>query len=330
MASYVRGTLQADAFIGAPFPTQGTVYHVKPNSGNDGNDGLSLDAALATLSAALTKATAGQNDVILLYAESNSAGSTTARVTTASAATLDWSKDLVHLIGVNAGGPVAQRSRIAFQSTFATAVPLFTLSAAGCYIANVHFFAGVADANPTGCFLLSGERNRIFNCHIAGIGNNANDIAGAFSVSLTGSENIFEDCTIGLDTIARGTNANSGLLVDGSATRNEFRNCRFIAQVEHSTNHVHVRLADATAIDRYLLFKDCLFYYMSPNYATDATAIMNIPALTQGYIIVQNCMGLSDDPVNTTPKWDVNDNNRIALFNSPTPAADTAGIARAV
>lgn len=325
----IRGILQADAFLGMPFPSQGTVWFVKPNSGNDGNDGLSLETALATLSQALTNATANQNDVVLQFAESNSASATTNRVTTAGAAALDWNKNLVHLFGVNAGAPFSQRSRVAFDSDFVTATNLFTLSASGCMIGNMQFLEGVADANPTGCFLLSGSRNKIANCHLAGIGNDANDIAGAYSLSLTGDENLIEDCTIGLDTIARGTAANSGLLVDGGAARNEFRDCRFVAQVEHATNHVHVRLNDTTAIDRLLFFKNCLFYYMSANYATGATGVMKIPVLTQGYVVVMNCMAFSNAH-GTTVKWDVDDSNRIMLFNSPTPAADTAGVARAV
>lgn len=318
--------VQANAFIGAFLPTQGKVFFVKPASGLDGNSGLAPDQALKTLAAAHAKARANKNDVILLFAE----GQASAATTDYQSETLDWNKDLVHLIGVSAGGPVSQRARVALLSTYDTASNLFTLSANGCIIAGVHFYAGVAGTNPTGCFKVTGQRNVIKNCHLAGIGSNENDIAGAYSVLLDGgAENLFEDCTIGLDTIARGTAANSGLLVDGAATRNEFRDCRFIAALEHATNHVHVRLADATAIDRYLFFKRCMFYYFSANYAVGGTGIMNVPALTQGYVLVDHCFGIGDAP-GTVPKWDVNDNNKVYVLNSPTPAADTVGIARAV
>jgi len=317
--------IKANAVIGASFLTQGQQFYLKPYSGSDGNNGKSPRKAFKTYAKALSAMTAGKNDVLWVFAESNSASATTDY----QSATLDWNKDLCHIIGVNAGGPVSQRARMAFISTYVTASNLFTLSANGCLIANVHFYAGVADANPTGCVKVTGERNRFVNCHIAGIGDATNDIAGAYSLKLDGAaECIFDDCTIGLDTIARGTAANSGLLVDTAATRNEFRNCRFIAQVEHSTNHVHVRIADATSIDRYLLFKDCLFYYMSANYAAAATGVMKLTAaLTQGYIIVQRCMALSDAP-GTTIKWDVGDGNQIAVVAEATPAADTAGVAR--
>jgi hypothetical protein len=77
------------------------------------------------------------------------------------------------------------------------------------------------------------------------------------------------------------------------------------------------------------LFKECVFYYFSANYAVGGTGIMNIPALTQGYVLVDRCFGIGDAP-GTVPKWDVNDNNKVYVLNSPTPAADTVGIARAV
>jgi hypothetical protein len=324
------GSVSASSFIGAQFgPTQGQDWYVNPNGGADGNTGKTPDKAFATLAQALSKATADKNDVVWFLSGGNSASECTSRVTTAGAAALDWNKDLVHLIGVNSGPAVSQRSRVAFESDFVTATNLFTLSANGCLVANVQFFAGVADANPTGCMQVTGDRNRLFNCHIAGIGHADNDIAGAYSVKLTGHENVFEKCTIGLDTIARGTAANSGLLVDTAATRNLFDDCLFTAFLEHATNHVHVRLNDATAIDRWLWFRRCLFNYESANYAAAGTGVMNIPAITQGRVIVQDCMAFSDAP-GTTVKWDVNDNNKVYLFNSPTPAADTAGVARAV
>ena len=317
--------IKANCFIGSQFLTQGKQFFVRPGTGRDCNSGLSPKRALATLAAALAKCTANQNDVVWLMSESNSSSGTTDY----QSETLDWNKDLCHIIGVGAGGPIGQRSRVALISTYVTASNLFTLSANGCLIANTSFYAGVADTNPTGCFKLTGNRNRILNCHIAGIGHANNDIAGAYSLKLDGAiENSFERCTVGLDTIARGTAANSGLLLDSEATRNEFRDCMFVAMVEHATNHVHVRFNDATAIDRWLRFKDCLFYYMSPNYAIGATGVMKLTAaLTKGYIVVQNCMAFSDKPA-VTVKWDVDDRNKIVIVGSPTPAADTCDVGR--
>ena len=322
--------IKANCFIGAHFLTQGKQFFVKPVSGSDSHSGLSPKRALKTLTGALAKCTEDQNDVVWFLGEGNSASECTSRVTTAGAAALDWNKDCVHLIGVNSGSIFSQRARVAFESDFVTAANLFTLSANNCSIRNVQFYAGVADANPTGCMQVTGDRNHLINCHIAGIGHADNDIAGAYSLKLTGDENVLDDCTIGLDTINRGSAANSGLLVDGAATRNEFRDCRFVAALEHATNHVHVRLADATAIDRNLTFLRCIFRYFSANYAAAGTGVMKLTAdLTQGYIEVIDSVAYSDAH-GTTIKWDVDDRDKILLFNSPTPAADTGGVARAV
>src|ERR1035441_6990089 len=173
----------ANAFIGSQFLTQGNTFFVKPATGGDGNDGKSPKRAFKTLPEAYDHLVAGQNDVVYLMAESDSAGGTTDY----QGATLNWNKDLCHLIGVNSGPRMSQRSRVAFTSTYAGASNLFTLSANGCLIQGVEFYAGVASVNPTGCMLVTGERNHVRKCHIAGMGNTANDIAGAYSVQLSGT-----------------------------------------------------------------------------------------------------------------------------------------------
>jgi hypothetical protein len=172
---------------------------------------------------------------------------------------------------------------------------------------------------------VSGERNRFDNCHIAGIGNNANDIAGAYSLKLTGSENEFRNCDIGLDTTLAGTNANSEILLDGSASRNKFLDCLIYRMIEHATNHPLVKLADATAIDRYLWFKNCLFLSQSVNYAFAQTGVFKlVSALTQGFIIVENCHANPGDH-SSVVKWDADDRNQISLFATPLAIGDTAG-----
>src|SRR5690242_5016946 len=111
------------------FPTQGNIYVVNPRYGSDNAPGT-FQSPLQTLAAALDRATAGQNDIIYLCAASNTASLTTSYQT----ATLNWNKDLVHLIGVNDSPQIGQRSRVAFQAAYNTASNLFTLSANGCLI----------------------------------------------------------------------------------------------------------------------------------------------------------------------------------------------------
>ena len=274
----------ANAFIGSQFLTQGNTFFVRPVNGRDGNDGKSPKRAFKTLTEALAKCTAGQNDVVYLMAESDSAGGTTDY----QGATLNWNKDLCHLIGVNSGPRMSQRSRVAFTSTYAGASNLFTLSANGCLIQGVEFYAGVASVNPTGCMLVTGERNHVRKCHIAGMGNTANDIAGAYSVQLSGAgagENLFDDCVIGLNTLTLGAHLNSQILCAGYAARNTFRNCLVQMFTNHATNHVFLR-APAASIDRYLIFEDTQFLNAIDSGSTGLTEAFVVVATSNGTVLL--------------------------------------------
>lgn len=265
--------VQANAFIGSQFLTQGKTYFVKPRTGLDGRDGRSPATALKTLARALALAKANQNDVVYLMAEGNTASNTTDYQN----ALLDWNKDGVHLIGVNAGPLYSQRSRVAFLSTYNAATDLFKVSANGCLIQGIEFFAGVAGTNPTGCMTVTGMRNVFRRCHIAGMGNAANDISGAYSLNLKGAEEcLFEDCTIGQDTVALGAGTSNSVLLFTSAspanTRNYFRGCRFMLDTTSATVALFARGGGVGNLDRETVFDDCLFM----NFGTALTHAMAI------------------------------------------------------
>lgn len=275
-----------------------------------------------SIESAYAAATDGANDTIYYLAGPNSQTLT---------AQLVWAKDYCHLIGVCAPVGPAKRARIFMTSTVATSPMIDITTAEGCIFKDFYIFHGIADAAALGCVRLASTamRNYFENVHFAGIGNATQDAAGAYSLFLDGAaENLFVNCQIGLDTIARGTGANSEILVDTAATRNEFRDCLIYAWIE-ATTHPLVKLADATSIDRYLTFKNCLFLNESENYGTTSAGIFKLTAdLTQGFIMVINCVGNSGS--SSATKWDVDDRDKIYLFNAPTPAADTAGLTRNV
>lgn len=240
---------------GFPFPTQGNIFFVKPRTGLDGNQGTTPQTAFQTLAHALSKCTANQNDIVFFYAESNTAANTTDYQSTA----LDWNKDLVHLIGVNAGPQIGQRSRIAQLSTVKTIENLFTVSANDCIIANIEVYQGVASSTATApvAVTISGQRNHIVNCQFSGNGDTggSTDTAGARSLVLSGSENVFEKCYIGLDTVIRTTQtAEVGLT--GSPTRNIFKDC--IVNTYTSTT-AFLPVTVAATMDRFTLFENCKF-----------------------------------------------------------------------
>ncbi len=297
------------------FPTQGNVFFVSPIQGSDNNPGTASQP-YATLTFALAQATPNQNDIIYLLASGNTAGKTTDYQN----ALLDWNKDQVHLIGVNCGPLFSQRSRIAFQAAYAGATDLFKLSANGCLISGIEFFAGVASVNPTGCMTVTGIRNHIKGCHIAGMGNVANDIAGAYSLNLKGAEeNLFEDCTIGQDTVQLGANVNSVVLFTNSSpanTRNWFRGCRFLVDTSHATNCLFARGGGAGNIDRETVFEDCLFINAIGSGSTTLTEAMAI--VTGGGILIMTgsktgLIGASKWNATATILWQTGGNNSTGV-----------------
>ena len=298
--------------------TGGKSIFVKPNSGNDANDGLSPDSAVNTLTRALAVATANQNDVVYLFSESNTA-STTSDVLSAQ---LDWNKDLVHLVGVCAPSKWAHRARISQLST-ATGVDLVKLSANGCVFANFHIFHGVADATSKVALTVTGQRNAFFNLHVGGMGDlsKTQSVAGAASLFVDGGdENYFKDCVFGLDTATRDADP-SELLFDSGATRNMFEDCIIQSYID-AAGFDSVRIADGTGIDRSLIFKNCLFFSKSTNKATTQTQVFDIPAgISQGAIILIDSYAFSDGGA---VDWDGSDRG-IIWNNAVAAAASAAG-----
>ena len=297
MTTFADQVFQLGGLPVGGFLSQGKAIYVKPSSGLDSNDGLSLAAPVKTLVRALAIATANQNDVVYLFAESNTAANTTDY----QSVTLDWNKDFVHLVGVGSGTMIGQRSRVALISTYTTASNLFTLSADGCYIANIEFFAGVASANPLGAMLVTGQRNKIQNCQISGIGDLLMDTASGYSLKLTtpAAENIFSHCYIGLNTVLRTTNAHEVWIVGGAGTgikRNIFEDCIF----DSSTANTSFKSIDCTFIEGFLLLKNCTFM-ATKNMTGNVNPTGAIAATTpNGMLAIQGCSFFGFDNVMTS------------------------------
>lgn len=278
-------------FGGSIPPFQGNYWFVKPSSGSDANDGKSPSTAFKTLSQALSAATASNNDVVFLYAESNSASGTTDYQSEA----LDWNKDMVHLIGVNAGAQIGQRSRIAQLSTVKTIENLFTVSADACLIANIEVFQGVSSSTATSpvAVTISGERNHIVNCQFSGNGDTggSTDTAGARSLVVSGAENTFEKCYIGLDTVIRATQIAE--VTVGDIARTIFNDCFFNTYTSLST----FKMVTYSAPDRFVLFKGGLINaVLNITSAVAPTGALAAATSVNGQIILVNCpvIGFAD------------------------------------
>jgi len=294
------------------FPSVGKYIFVDPANGSDGNkgDGPGPSKALATLYKAHSLATAGKNDVVVLIGDGGTTG--TARLSlalavtvdsTATTGTLTWSKNATHLVGV--GAPAYnQRARIAppsgtyTQATFNSG-DFIEVSASGCYFANVSLFHGFSTGGTSQIALtVSGSRNYFHNVWVGGMGDAASaQNAASMNLLVEGSENVFDRCTIGLDTVAR-TVANTSLQFSTtSSKRNTFYDCHFPMYPTTLTTQVFVKVATATHSDRWQRFVRCMFAG-SPNVgsATTPAAVASLVASIGGSILFQDCMrvGVTD------------------------------------
>jgi len=292
--------------MGGLIPAPGNVYWADGSAGSDGNSGLAPDKALKTLSKAQSLMTANQNDTVIIIANS-SAGSSIRE-----SADLAWTKNLTHIVGT-AQNVVSQRASLRETSGGTAVVKMMDNSAQGCVFANFHIFQGQSTAEDQFAWDESGERNAYFNLHIAGGGHQTPaDRAGSRDILITGGggEHYFYNCTIGLDTISRGTSAGmTNLELITGTTRNKFENCSFIMHADGATpNFV---LVTALGLDRYVWFKDCMFVNAGP--ATGATTItegLQIDASPGGVVFMHNSWVIgattAENATESTNVWNIN------------------------
>jgi hypothetical protein len=281
MPTYSGGVYQyggAPVSAGIPFGPKSNYFFVDPANGWDGNDGRSIDNALASVQAAYAKCVSGQHDTIFLIA-----GSTAAQI----AASITWSKNFTHLIGVGCELPgMGQRCRIVGSSTV-DATSVITVSGQGCIFRNLQF-ANEGDANAvSAAAVVSGIRNHFQNVYFAGM-MHATPAANAngYSLLVSGAENCFDDCVIGVDTIKRTTNRQ--LKVSGF--RNTFRSCHVNSYCETAGSFM-VEIDNSVNDMRLTRFVECLFYNYRENWGTAITDCFKMPAA--GYthdVLLQNCM----------------------------------------
>jgi len=282
-----------------PFSRDSKVFFVDQLRGSDGHDGRTPKKALATLSKAHTLMTDNQNDVAVVIGSvsgTNPNASGGSSIAVRESATLAWSKDQCHILGL-ASNRISQRVSVRSDGTDFT--PLVQVTGDGCVFANIHAFHGYATDEAQVCWDDGGQRNSYYNVHFGGMGAQlAADNVGGRSLTITGSglgENYFKDCVIGLDSVTRGA-ANSSLLLSGGSTRNIFEDCIFPAHTDDASP-LFVTVG-ASGIDRFVLFKNCVFNVMG----TALTQAMSINNSAGGNVLLNNCMA-----ANVT-EWDANDN----------------------
>jgi len=299
--------------LGVPRGPNSQIYLVDPANGSDSNPGTSFSQPLASIEAAEALCVANQHDVVLYLA--GSSGNNLA-------AALTWDKNYTHLIGWCAPTMAAQRARVFQTSTLTGASPLLNITATGCMFQNFYIFQGVDDATSLINVQVTGGRNYFRNVHFAGGGHATMAINGGASLKLNGAEeNLFEGCTIGVDTIAAATGM-VGILFDGSAQRNVFRKCHVSMLAGHA-GAAWLEVADGTGIDRYTIFDNCLFtntnkenFEMTSGFVIPAVAA-NRPAR----IFLKDCIGYG------AAAWDSGDRGVVMGNMNAVTGADLSGVA---
>lgn len=212
--------------------------------------GGSVASPFATLAQAQTAAVANNGDVVYLTGSIHLT------------ATLNWAKNNVSLVGLNSPSNNA-RARISTasvaqgltQTLFTALHPLVNVTAQGCSFVNLGtFFGGDGSLTPPTaaiCWAEAGGRNFYSDVQFFGGGDVLMAaLAGMRSITVGGQgENVFSNCTFGLDTVTRATNANATLEFINGTARNVFYNPVFQSYVS-TAGDLHV-LTAANGADRY-------------------------------------------------------------------------------
>jgi hypothetical protein len=294
-----------------PFAGGGTWIFVDPVNGADGNSGGKPSDAVATLYAAYNKVTAGKNTTVAIIGDGStaatarlslalSAANTAAGGTVATTGTLTWGKRATHLVGVCAPTSIAQRARIAPPTTGTRAVVFnsgnfVSVTTQGNYFSNFSVFCGFATGGTNQiAWTDSGGRNCYNNVDIGGDGDAASAAdTGSYSLLVSGSvgENTFYNCNIGQDT-TKTADACTVLTLAGGTPRNRFENC-VIEAYAGGTACFWVTIG-ASGIDRYVLFRNCMFTNpvlpASGAAASQMTKGMSINAAAGGTVQLMNPM----------------------------------------
>lgn len=257
----------SDNELGLRTVPQGVVYYVNSTAAtaNDDNDGTDPVHPLATIEEAYSRCTSGHNDVVAVIGQA---------VHYPLAASLTWAKNYTHMIGITADLPgLGQRARVVAPNTI-DAAAVMTVNADGCLFKNLQFYNGNDAAADSGAVVVAGSRNYFDNCQISGM---ADAVPGAraacFSLKINGgSENTFNRCSIGLQTIIRAA-ANAELVLDGNCYRNKFVDCEFLSWSVTAGKFL-VSFA-ATAVSWTTQFENCLFDNLNMTAGGAAGAAIN-------------------------------------------------------
>jgi len=303
--------------IGDIPPTFGNVYFVDYRNGSDGNTGKSTSKAFKTLSKAYGAAVSNNNDVILIDGDS----------TVVETAMIDWTKNRVHVIGLNGvGARMGNGAKVSLTAT-ATATNIATLKVTGVRntFSNIKWMNASTVAEGIYCVADGGEFTRWYNCEF--YKSTDLDVTGAAELLCNGDSCSYVNCAFG-STV----NAISGAIIrpcvllsretiTGKVCRDtSFINCLFMRKCGNTANRF-VYGAGATDVERMLLFDNCIFWNTKLAAAVPAQNVALGATQTEGEVLLNNCISMNAATAMSTTTG--------VFVNGPTMGAvgDTVGIA---
>lgn len=277
----------------------GKIYFVDYGNGSNANKGTDIKKPLKTVEYAYSLAESGKDDVIALIGSS----------THALSAMLNVSKSRVHFIGVDGtdGRPYGQNAKISLGVT-TSAADVFCMKNTGVRnsFTNIKFISNNTVTESLYCVGEGGEYAVYTNCEIY----KSTDLDQNLSAELVlnGDSAQFNGCTIGSLADARsGTVIRPNVLLSkdtvgaGKVTRDAvFNGCLFWIQASH-VNCRFVYGANASDVERMLLFRGCGFINNLASSATPAQAVAMGATQTVGNIVLDPlCYATKVTKVSTT------------------------------
>ena len=298
----------------------GKVYFVNPDTGADGNSGLQMDRALATIARAYELATTNNHDVIALSASSALAETDQLAVT----------KNRIHFWGMDAVGRwYGQRSRWTMGDTSGesdAAIAIVKNTGVGNTFTNIKFDSSDVATTSVYAFAEGGEYTVIEHCEI--YKSTDLDQAGAAELLMNGDSALVRYCTIG-SLANQVTAARTNVLltretITGKVARDvTFDNCLLWLKSSSATA-CHFHTTTATDVERMLWIKDCAMVVAKLSGGTVGDAIIVDATLTDGQILLQNSYNFNSTAIGTTGSVG------ILYAGAPVATAATAGNAIAV
>jgi hypothetical protein len=268
----------------------GNQWFVDYEKGADGNDGQSWEKAFRTYSRAINAAVTNNNDVINI--DGNSEVVETAMVT--------LSKNRVHTVGWNGAlGHYGPGARIGMGVTTDTDdVALFKNTGVRNTFTGVKWNSSNTLTESRFTVWETGEYARYHNCEIQKLTHLAD--TNAADLKLTGDSPQFYNSMIGvssLTTVGAVIRPNVMVLYISSSQRTRdglFENCIFPKFCGNAAARM-VYVNGATAVERWLIFKDCIFINSVLAAADPAEALSVSAAQTAGVVFLKNCSSVLCD-----------------------------------